>query len=169
MSRESRFAVATLSLGSNLHNRLEDKLVAASQAGFAAIELFTPDWEKYLELYLSEHGSLPNTASNRAQAALALASLLTQLNLRVNCLQPIRDVEGIRDAAQKAAKFQQVKEYFPICNILKIDLILCCSTDNALSIGDVDRISQDLVELADMAKQWQEENGGKLIRIGFEG
>lgn len=166
---ESRFAIATLSLGSCAHHRLEDKLAAAAKAGFAAIELFTPDWEHYLELYLQENGELENTSTNRADAARHLNNIIRQLGLRVNCLQPIRDVDGVRDPAKRKAKFQQVYEYFPICNLLDIDLILCCSTDDKTAIGDVDRISSDLVELADMARDWHSQNGGKMIRIGFEG
>ena len=163
-----RFSIATLSLGSADSHRLEDKLRAATDAGFQAVELFIPDWEKYLELYLDEK-HLSSTPENHLQAARCLRSTLDDLHLRVNCIQPLRNVEGILDPVQRQNKFKQAAAYFPICNALNTDLILCCSNIEPDSSGDISIISKDLVELADMASTWQKEKGGPLLRIGYEG
>jgi len=165
----SRFAIATLSLGSNESHSLESKLGAAAKAGFTSVELFVADWEKYLELYLQEH-SLPLTdQEGHWEAAQHLRSLLDSLGLRVNVLQPIRNIEGLADPAERRRRFKEVHDYLKICNILDIDLILICSSIDESSSGDVAVISKDLVELADMATAWHKENGGKLIRIAYEG
>ena len=168
MSRSERYSIATLSLGSCELHRLEDKLAAASKAGFAAIELFTPDWQKYVELYLEEH-SLVDGPDNHLQAAIALRGLLDKYHLRANCLQPLRGVEGILDPVKREASFDSARSFFPICNALDIDLILCCSSIEPDASGDVAVISKDLVQLADLASEWYRAHGGKLIRIGYEG
>ena len=167
MSRNARFAIATLSLGSCELHSLEDKLRAASHAGFAAVELFVADWEKYLEGYLAERHLL-SAPENHHAAARDLKALLDQLHLRVNCLQPLRGIEGIVNPAKRAAAFEAYRAFLPICNLLDIDLILCCSSIEPEVSADVAVVSRDLVELADIAVAWQEQHGGRLIRIGYE-
>lgn len=168
MSHSRRYAIASLSLGSCEVHRLEDKLQAAAAAGFAAIELFVADWLKYVELYVQEH-NLADTPDVHLQAARDLRHLLDSLNLRVNCLQPLRGIEGITDPCKKQAAFDQAQAYFPICNALDTDLILCCSSIEPDCSKDVATMSRDLTELADMAQSWHTEHGGKLIKIGYEG
>lgn len=168
MSKSHRHAIASLSLGSCELHRLEDKLRAAAEAGFAAIELFVADWQKYVELYLLER-NLPDIAESHLQAARHLRHLLDSLHLRVNCLQPLRGMEGILDPAKRQAAFDQAQAYFPICDTLDIDLILCCSNAEPECSADRATMSRDLAQLADLAVEWHENNAGKLIRIGYEG
>lgn len=168
MPRSSRYAIATLSLGSCEIHSLESKLVAASNAGFRRLELFVADFEKYVSLYLQEKG-LSSSVESRLSATRNLRAIAKNLDITFNCLQPLRDVEGNVDPVKRAKKVEEVRQYFAICNILDIDLILCCSSNDPESDGRVSVISRDLVEYADMAKQWQAQNGGALIRIGYEG
>ena len=167
-AKKASFAIATLSLGSCEIHTLEDKLKAAAGAGFEAVEVFIPDWEKYLELFLRDN-RLPNTPENHIEAARHLRSILDSLHLRVNCIQPLRGVEGNLNSVERQNKLEAAAAYFPICNALGTDLLLCCSSIEADSSGDVSVSSKDLVELADLASAWQENHGGPLIRIGYEG
>jgi 4-hydroxyphenylpyruvate dioxygenase len=168
MSSSRRYAIATLSLGSCEIHRLENKLRAAAAAGFAAVELFLPDWLKYVELYVLERG-LADSPKVHLKAARDLRHLLDSLHLRVNCLQPLRGIEGITDPLKRQAAFDQAQAYFPICNALDTDLILCCSNIEPSSSNDVATMSKDLVHLADLARDWHTQHGGKLIKIGYEG
>ena len=167
--RSSRFAIATLSLGSCSSHRLENKLRAAAQAGFKRLELFLPDLEAYIESHEKQHNVTRSTAESRHAACRELWSISKELGLTYNSLQPLRDVEGIRDPVKKRAKFDEVLSYFPICNIFEIDLLFCCSSIQPDASDDVAVISKDLVELADLAVQWHKKHGGPLIRIGYEG
>lgn len=169
MSRSHKYSIATLSLGSCEVHALPDKLRAASQAGFAAIELFTPDWQKYCDVYAEERHTVRTPALD-LQAARELKQLTDSLNLRINCLQPIRGMDGQTDPEKRQKSFDEAYAYLPICNALDIDLFLCCSNiDKDIGTsGDVQAVSNDLVALADMCVEWQRTNGGRLVRVAFE-
>jgi hypothetical protein len=143
-------------------------LRAGAQAGFRRFELFVADFERYIELYQRENG-LSKDQDSRIEATKHLAHLARELNVSFNCLQPLRDVEGIIDPKKRVEKFDEVLSYFPLCNILDIDLVLCCSSNDPTSSPSVSVISRDLVELADKAADWHRRHGGPLIRIGYEG
>lgn len=164
----SRYAIATLSLGSCELHRLEDKLEAAASSGFTSVELFTADWEEYLRLFLLENNLPARDPDSHLVAARNLRSIFTRLGLRANCLQPVRNVEGILDPTARARKFAEIEAYFPILNILDIDLILICSSIDPQTSNQPSVISRDLMELADTAAAWQARHGGKLIRFAYE-
>jgi sugar phosphate isomerase/epimerase len=121
------------------------------------------------------HG--PCTAEH-AQRELVCASyvagLCGSLGLQILSLQPMRDVEGWRDAGKRKEALERVRSRFPIMRALGTDLLLCCSNCQPASqlSDDANVYVRDFAALAHEAASYNagDESGClKPLRIAFEG
>ena len=133
-----RHSIATVCLSGTL----EDKLSAASAAGFDAIELFEPD------LIASPHK--PAEVRRRCE----------ELGLEVALYQPLRDFEAMpRERFESNLRRAEAK--FDVMNELGADLILICSNVSEHAIDDDAVAAAQLRELA-------ERGAARGIRIAYE-
>ncbi|KAL2826431.1 xylose isomerase-like protein [Aspergillus cavernicola] len=164
------YGIATLSLGNARYHTLEPRLQAAATAGFKYIDLFDECWASYL----SEHG-LPNEdpwAPTDANLSVArkLGDLVQSLGMKISCTQPLRSIEGLLDPEERQAAFKKVTSRFPFMRAFKTDLVFMCAntrTDESVTT-DLKTVARDLAELADLARTFSEEDGGPVLRIGYE-
>lgn len=133
-----RTALATVCLSGTL----EDKLAAASAAGFDGIEIFEPDF---------------------VAAPFPAAELRTQcadLGLSVDLYQPVRDVDST-DPARLAANLRRAERKFDLVADLGADLVLVCSSVAPDAVGDDDRLAAQLHTLAQRAAD-------RGLRVAYE-
>jgi 4-hydroxyphenylpyruvate dioxygenase len=131
-------SIATVSLSGTL----EDKLRAAAEAGFSAVEIFDTD---FLASPLSPG---------------AVRALLDELGLTCVLYQPFRDLEGMPEPLRTRA-FERIRQKFAIMGELGCTRILLCSNCSPYSLPDRDRIVADLRELGDIAAAHE-------ILVGYE-
>lgn len=160
--------IASVSLGSCEHHRLEDKIRAAALAGFASIELFDLDWQRYRDEYARAHGyDLPceeGGAASRAAARL-LGDLCREEGIKISCWQPLRKFEGWvqPEDEQKARKY--AKGVLDLLPALGTDLVLCCTTSAPATetTASLEKAASDLAWLADLAATYS-----PPIRVMYE-
>ncbi len=133
-----RWSIATVCLGGGL----EAKFSAAAKAGFRAIELLENDLTFY---------------AGKARDARQLAG---DLGLEIVAMQPLRDFEGA-PAPQRRRNFDRAMRKLELTRELGAPLLCLSSSIAEDSSGDVDRIAEDLAELADLARQCG-------LRLGYE-
>jgi len=131
-------AIATVSISGTL----EDKLRAAAEAGFTAVEIFDTD---FLASPLSPQ---------------EVRALLDDLGLRCVLYQPFRDLEGMPEPLRTRA-FERIAQKFEIMQVLGCDRILLCSNCSPQSSGDRARTIADLRELGDLAERYG-------VTVGYE-
>lgn len=131
-------AIATVSISGTL----EDKLRAAADAGFRAVEIFDTD---FLASPLSPQ---------------AVRALLDELGLECVLYQPFRDLEGMAEPARTRA-FTRIAQKFAIMQVLGCTRLLLCSNCSPQSSGDRDRTIADLRELGDLAATYG-------VTVGYE-
>lgn len=112
----------------------EQKLRAAAGAGFHGVELFSTD----LDLPGATTASLKRAA---ADAGIAITDYF-----------PLRDFEGMPDAARPAA-LDQAARFLDTAAELGAGMVMACSNVHPDSLGDPERIAADLSELGDLADQ----------------
>jgi 4-hydroxyphenylpyruvate dioxygenase len=133
-----RTAVATVCLSGTL----EDKLVAASAAGFDGVEIFEPDF----------------VAS--PWSAAELRSRCADLGLSIDLYQPFRDFDA-DDADVFAANLRRAERKFDVMEQLGTDLILVCSSVSPNALDDDDRIAEQFSQLATRAAE-------RGLRVSYE-
>src|SRR5215475_594231 len=131
-------SIATVSIG----GALDEKLRAIAAAGFDAVEIFENDFTCY-------DGS-----------ARDVASMCSDLGLKVCALQPFRDFEGM-PSPLRAQAFRRIEKKFDLMQELGTDLLLVCSNVSPASLGGIDRAAADFRELGERAK-------ARGLRVGFE-
>jgi len=150
-------AITTVSLGSCKFHSIIDKIDAAAQNGFKAIELFFDD----LEALARDISPAPTAFVPPRDSILAAAHQIRQqcdrLNIDILNLQPLRFYEGL---VSRKKRNQILDEVLPIwmdaLKILGADTILIPSnflpedpeTELPQTVGDFDIIVEDLRELA---------------------
>jgi 4-hydroxyphenylpyruvate dioxygenase len=133
-----RTAIATVCISGTL----EEKLDAASEAGFDGIELFEPDFI-----------AAPFTpAAVRARCA--------DLGLTIDLYQPFRDFDSVKPDVYKA-NLRRAKHKFELMDQLGTEVLLVCSSVFEDAVDDDDRIAEQLHTLASCAQ----DHG---IRIAYE-
>lgn len=161
--------IATLSLGACESHSLVSKIRAASEQGFANIELFDLDWQDFRDRFAREKGySLPckeGDAASRA-AAYELARMCREAGVEISCWQPLRNFEGWLDEADERETREYAKGILDIMPVLGTDLVLCCSTTAPASrtTPSLEKAVEDLRWLADLAATYS-----PPIRIMYEG
>jgi 4-hydroxyphenylpyruvate dioxygenase len=165
------FGIATLSLGSHKHHNLPDRLLAASKVGFTHIDLFDDDWAAYLASLGLDPDSLWEPSAANLRAAQQLGDLVKSLGMQIACTQPLRKIEGIRDPDERAATLDLVAKRFLFMRVFDTDLVFMCSnirTDSGVT-SDLQVVARDLAELGDMAAAFSRRDGGRMLKIGYEG
>ncbi|KAN0106097.1 xylose isomerase-like protein [Hyaloscypha variabilis] len=141
-----RPAICSMSLGRAWLHEIPPKFTAAAHSGLPAIEIFFEDL-----LYLAS--SFPNgaTPSNQLLAAHQIRRLCDSLHLEIMGIGPFNNCEGLLDPAAKAAKLEELNLWFEIARILGTDVIqIPCTFMTEGVTGDVDVVSRDLREIADI-------------------
>ena len=168
---ENEFGIATLSLGNSNTHKLEPRLNAAAKAGYKWIDLFDECWAGYL----GEHGLSPEqlweATPDNLRVARKLGDLVKSLGMRIACTQPLRKIEGIKDPAERTATLDLVAKRFPFMRAFDTDLVFMCASirkDDGVT-SDLKTVAKDLAELGDMAAEFSRRDGGRMLRIGYEG
>lgn len=125
-----------------LSGTLVDKLHACAAAGFDGVEIFEPDLV---------------VAPESPEEIRALAA---RLELRLDLYQPMRDVEGVEEAAF-AEVLRRAEAKFRLMERLGMDLVLCCSNVATATIDDDEVSAAQLRRLGDLA-------ASHGIRIAYE-
>ena len=133
-----RWSIATVCMGGTL----EVKLAAAARAGFRTIEIFENDLTFF---------------SGKPREVRAMAQ---DLGLEIIALQPMRDFEGMPEP-MRARNFERAQRKFDLMEELGTKLLCICSNVSEEALGEPERSSADLAELADLASR-------RGFRIGFE-
>ena len=133
-----RWSIATVSMGGTL----EVKLQAAARAGFRTIEIFEND--------LTFFSGKPREVRKMAD----------DLGLEIVGLQPMRDFEGM-PGDMRQRNFERAQRKFDLMNELGTHMLCICSNVSEDSLGEPERLADDLGELADLAAQ-------RGFSIGYE-
>jgi 4-hydroxyphenylpyruvate dioxygenase len=133
-----RRSVATVCLSGTL----EDKLAAASAAGFHGIEVFEPDL----------------VASPWSPAELA--ARCADLGLSIELYQPFRDLDST-DPARFARNLRRAEAKFDVMAALGTDTVLVCSSVAPDAVDDPDLLAEQLATAAARA-------GERGLRIAYE-
>ncbi len=133
-----RTSIATVCLSGTL----DEKLVAAREAGFDGVEIFEPD--------LVASPDSPEVIRARAH----------ELGLSLDLYQPFRDFEGVGpDLLEQNLRRAAAK--FALMNRLGIETMLLCSNVATARSGDEQLAAAQLRELGDLAEQFG-------VRIAYE-
>ena len=133
-----RTSIATVCLSGTL----DQKLVAAREAGFDGVEIFEPDLV----------ASPVSPEAIRARAG--------QLGLSLDLYQPFRDFEGVGpDLLEQNLRRAAAK--FTLMNRLGIETMLLCSNVATARSGDEQLAAAQLRELGDLAEQFG-------VRVAYE-
>ncbi|MGI5507171.1 bifunctional sugar phosphate isomerase/epimerase/4-hydroxyphenylpyruvate dioxygenase family protein [Lentzea sp. CA-135723] len=138
MRPDPRTSIATVCLSGTL----DDKLVAAAEAGFDGVELFEND------LLASRRGP----AEIRGRCA--------DLGLGIDLYQPFRDFEAVPPDVL-AANLRRAEQKFGVMAELGVDTVLVCSSVSPDAIDDDDLAAEQLHLLATRA-------GEHGLRIAYE-
>lgn len=133
-----RTSIATVCMSGTL----VEKLHAAAAAGFDGVEIFEPDLV-----------SAPESPEE-------IRALAERLGLTLDLYQPMRDVEGVDEAAF-ADVLRRARAKFALMQRLGIEVVLCCSNVATATVDDDEVSASQLRRLGDLAQ----EHG---IRIAFE-
>ena len=137
-ARGVRRGIATVCLSGTL----EDKLGAASAAGFDGIEVFEPDL----------------LASPWSPAELA--ARCADLGLSIDLYQPFRDLDST-DPERFARNVRRADRKFDVMAALGTSTVLVCSSVGADAVADVDRLAEQLAAVAERA-------GQRGLRMAYE-
>ncbi|MDC0093901.1 sugar phosphate isomerase/epimerase [Alphaproteobacteria bacterium] len=130
--------IATVSLG----GEIKKKLQAISKAGFHSIELFDADLDTF-EGHAKE-----------------LKNLIRDFGLSLASYFPLRNFEGMPEG-QKGSIFDQAKYYLNTAKELGSEMVMICSNTSQESLPNEKKITSDLNELAEIAKNFE-------IKLAYE-
>jgi 4-hydroxyphenylpyruvate dioxygenase len=133
-----RRAIATVCMPGSLG----EKLGAAAEAGFQAVEIFEND--------LTYFGGRPEDVRRLAGS----------LGLEIIALQPFRDFEGLPEPARGKA-FDRARRKFELMGRLGTPLLLVCSSISPDASADMARVAGDLHDLGELARTFG-------VAVGFE-
>ncbi len=121
-------SIATVSISGGLI----EKLGTIAERGFDAVEIFE------------------NDLLSAPQSAKEVGRLLGELGLACSMFQPFRDYEGLPEE-QKGRALERMRRKFAVMDDVGTDLILLCSNCSAQSVGDRNRLIDDLGDIALLA------------------
>jgi len=133
-----RTSIATVCLSGTL----DEKLVAAHEAGFDGVEIFEPD--------LIASPETPEAIRERAG----------RLGLSLDLYQPFRDFEGVGPDLLEQ-NLRRAASKFTLMNRLGIDTMLLCSNVATARSGDEQLAAAQLRELGDLAERFG-------VRVAYE-
>ncbi|SFS97894.1 bifunctional sugar phosphate isomerase/epimerase/4-hydroxyphenylpyruvate dioxygenase family protein [Saccharopolyspora flava] len=135
---EPRRSIATVCLSGTL----EDKLAAASAAGFDGVEIFEND--------------LIASAASPAE----IRAYCRDLGLSIDLYQPFRDFEAVPPARFRQ-NLRRAERKFDVMEQLGTDLVLVCSTVSPEAVDDDELAAEQLRELAERAQR-------RGMRVAYE-
>lgn len=147
------------------------RLEAAAKSGYRWIDLFDECWAAYLEEHGLDGERLWEPTPENLGAARELGGLVKSLGMRIACTQPLRKIEGIKDPAERRETLDLVAKRFPFMRAFDTDLVFMCAnirTDAGVT-SDFKTVARDLAELGEMAEAYSKKDGGKILKIGYEG
>lgn len=133
-----RTSIATVCLSGGL----VQKMYAAAEAGFDAIEIFEPD------------------LIAAPQSPEEIRALADRLGLTLDLYQPFRDAEGVDETAFQDV-LHRAEAKFRLMRRLDIDLMLVCSNVGTATVDDDDVSAGQLRRLGDLAATYD-------IRLAYE-
>lgn len=133
-----RSSIATVCVSGTL----TEKLHACAAAGFDGVELFEPDLV---------------AAPESPEEVRALAA---RLGLALELYQPLRDVEGVDEAAFGAV-LHRAEAKFALMRRLGMHLVLCCSNVGTATVDDDEVSASQLRRLGELAASYD-------VRIAYE-
>ncbi|OBT78866.1 hypothetical protein VF21_02760 [Pseudogymnoascus sp. 05NY08] len=165
------FSIATLSLGNWRHHTLPKRLQEAATAGFKVIDLFDECWASYLQSHDQDPESLWEPTADNLQIARKLGSLVKSLGMTIACTQPLRKIEGKTNPTDRQASLDLVAKRFPFMRAFDTDLVFMCSSidKEPSATSDYQTVARDLAELGRLAEEFSVADGGKMLKIGYEG
>ncbi|KAK7049835.1 hypothetical protein VNI00_005265 [Paramarasmius palmivorus] len=176
-----KFAIASLSLGTNTHHTLPTKIRVASELEYDGIEIFMPDFEVFVEevrkgghkeifsMKVKEEG-LETLSQDQLEhrCAEALYDLCAQHNLQIPLLQPLRDFENFASEEELSTALEGAERWFRLMQPMHCDLVLVCSNYVPSLVQkkiDVDAYLDRQVEafkrLGELAERYN-------VRVGYE-
>ncbi|KAJ5437754.1 uncharacterized protein N7458_008752 [Penicillium daleae] len=170
-STMNEFGIATVSLGNWREHRLTPRLESAAKAGYQWIDLFDECWAAYLEERGLPGDQLWEPTPENLRVARQLGDLVKSLGMRIACTQPLRQIEGVKDPVERRATLDLVAKRFPFMRAFDTDLVFMCAnirTDDGVT-SDLKTVSRDLAQLGDMAAAYASKDGGRMLKIGYEG
>lgn len=170
-SVNNELGTATLSLGNWRHHKLTPRLEAAAKAGFKGIDLFDECWAAYLEEHGLDGERLWEATPENLRIARKLGDLVKSLGMHITCTQPLRKIEGIKDPAERQETLDVVAKRFPFMRAFDTDLVFMCASirnDSGVT-SDLKTVAKDLAELGDMAAAFSKADGGRMLKVGYEG
>ncbi|KAJ5122925.1 hypothetical protein N7448_009022 [Penicillium atrosanguineum] len=148
-SKTNGFGIATLSLGNWREHRLEPRC-----------------WAAYLEENGLPGDQLWETTPQNLCLARQLGDLVKSMGMRITCTQPLRQIEGVKDPAERRANISLVAKRFPFMQAFDTDLVFMCAnirTDSGVT-SDLKTVGRDLAEFGDMATSFSNADGGRMLR-----
>lgn len=167
----NELGIATVSLGEAKLHSLESKLQAASDAGFKVIDLLDQCWAEYLAANGQDPEQLWESTEENLRLARQLGDLIKSLGMRIACTQPLRQIAGHTDERERRDALDVAAKRFPFMRAFDTDLVFMCASvhEDSSSTMDYKVVAKDLAELGRMAEEYSIQDGGKLLRIGYEG
>lgn len=146
-------ATATISLGKPGLHSISTILKAAASAELKGIEICSPN----ILQHASTVSQLPQDSEPSDDQVISAAEDIKrqcdELNLTIIVLQPFAGYEGLIDVAEHERKISRFKLWLDTCAALDCDIIQIPSTSRPgdLTTGDVEKITADMQEIADLA------------------
>ncbi|RFU26085.1 hypothetical protein B7463_g10256, partial [Scytalidium lignicola] len=168
---DNEFGIASLSLGNWREHKLAPRLEAAANEGYRWVDLFDECWAAYLEEHGLDGEQLWEPKPQNLRVARKLGNLVKSLGMRIVCTQPLRKIEGIKDPKERRKTLDLVVKRFPFMREFDTDLVFMCSSIRADSgvTSNLKTVAKDLAELGDIAAAYSRADGGRMLRIGYEG
>jgi 4-hydroxyphenylpyruvate dioxygenase len=142
-----------------MHHGLYNKLEAARNAGFTAVDLYGDDWEQFKKAFAAASSLPPSTFDGdhtSVEAAKEVKRMCDRLGLKLLCLQPFRDFEGRLDPNEANERMQAARGTLSLLPHMGTDmLVIPSSTLPAHKISkDKHLLSTELGRLADYARTY---------------
>ncbi|KAH6887428.1 xylose isomerase-like protein [Thelonectria olida] len=168
----NELGIATLSLGHCSKHPLEPRIRAAAEVGFDVVDLFDEDWATYLAENGLDSTDPWEATEEKLSVARQLRCFVSSLGMRIACTQPLRDIEGNLKPDERNAALRRVAARFPFMRAFDTDLVFMCSSmrpdDGVNATANFQTVVRDLTKLSDMAFEFASNDGGKMLRIGYE-
>ncbi|KAJ3739008.1 xylose isomerase-like protein [Lentinula detonsa] len=132
---QPKFAIASLSLGTNTHHDIPTKVRVTSNLGYDGIEIFIPDFEafvdevkrgKHTELFTEPISSCSSIELDLA-CATAISNLCNSFGLEIPLFQPLRNFENFHSQKEIDVGLAEAERWLRIMPAMKCDLLLVCS------------------------------------------
>jgi 4-hydroxyphenylpyruvate dioxygenase len=143
--------ISSMSLGRcAAGHSLTHKLDMAHKYGYRGIELFHEDLADISDQF--QGGSTPE---NQLMAANMVNRLCNARNLKIICLQPFMNYEGLLDRAEHSRLLKKLELWIQLAKVLQTDMIQIPSNYLPASqvSDDLDLIVSDLQKVADIGLQ----------------